>query len=179
MGFRGFLDFTCSVSCPDVKGEVGIWNRRSQLSSYGRPSAMFIPFGLVARIIGHWLSLIGQNVGTLSFLRTRRRPARIYLVIYRTSTHMCVLIWKSPSRCMQMPCWEIACWVVHILIRLSCFRDHYVGFSKSSISQLQRRGPRGVQLSQLTDELSAVTCMIFCRSSTRVSMIDINENHAH
>lgn len=76
-------------------------NRRSQLSSYGRPSAMFIPFGLVARIIGHWLSLIGQNVGTLSFLRTRGRPARIYLVIYRTSTHMCVLIWKSPSRCMR------------------------------------------------------------------------------
>lgn len=75
-------------------------NRRSQLSSYGRPSAMFMPFGLVARIIGHWLSLIGQGVGTLSFLRTRGRPGGIYLGIYQTSTHMCVLIWKSRTRCM-------------------------------------------------------------------------------
>ena len=97
----GFCQFCLKCELSSCKRRGRQLNRRSQLSSYGRPSAMFIPFGLVARIIGHWLSLIGQNVGTLSFFRTRGRPARIYLVIYRTSTHMRVLIWKSPSRCMQ------------------------------------------------------------------------------
>jgi len=49
---------------------------------------MFIPFRPVARIIGHWLSLIGQKVGTLAFLRTRRHPAGIFLGIYQASTHI-------------------------------------------------------------------------------------------
>ena len=138
---------------------------------------MFIPFGLVARIIGHWLSLIGQNVGTLSFLRTRGRPARIYLVIYRTSTHMCVLFWKSPSRFMQSAVLE-DCVLRSTYIDPSFLLSRSLcwGLENPASHSFQLRGPRGVQLSQLTDALSAVTCMIFCRSSTRVSMIDINEN---
>ena len=131
------------------------------MSSYARPSATLclLPFGPVARIIGHWLSLIGQKVGTLTILRTRGRPAGVFLGTYQTSTHMCVLMWKSPFRCMSLaPCWRsYKYWTVCSLGTI-CLGFSSSCLGKGIISQLPSNKLRGptLQLSLLSspEELS-------------------------
>jgi hypothetical protein len=86
---------------------------------------------------------------------------------------MCVLIWKSPHP-VYVDARLVVCVLggIHILVGYYLLSESNVlGGSKSSISQLKLR----IKVSSI-GELSAVTCITFCRLSTR---FDVNENQAH